>query len=49
MRTANPTLSSKTFEGLPQVLERTDAMTVQGTVNKTAMLLLLVVATAAWT
>jgi len=47
MRSANPALNSKTFTGLPSV--NTDPMTLQGTVNKTAVLLICVVATAAWT
>jgi uncharacterized YccA/Bax inhibitor family protein len=48
MRTANPTLNPKAFEGMPR-LSAAEAMTVQGTVNKTRMLLLCVLATAAWT
>lgn len=47
MRTANPALNSKTFEGLG----RTDAanrMTIEGTVNKTAISLVLLIITAAW-
>ena len=46
MRTSNPALSEKAFQG--QVAFG-DAMTLQGTVNKTGLLLLCVVATAAWT
>ena len=48
MRTSNPTLSTDTFKGL-QGIAATDPMTVQGTVNKTGILLLCVMATAAWT
>jgi len=54
MRTANPALSSKSFGGFarPRGGPMSDvapaAMTVQGTVNKTAILLLLVIAAAAW-
>lgn len=48
MRTANPTLTSNTFSGFGSVTER-NAMTVGGTVNKTAILLLLVLLPAAWT
>ena len=47
MRTSNPALNEKVFTG-----ERAlsgDAMTLQGTVNKTGILLICVVATAAWT
>jgi uncharacterized YccA/Bax inhibitor family protein len=46
MRTSNPALNEKAFRG--QVAFG-DAMTLQGTVNKTGLLLLCVVATAAWT
>lgn len=47
MRTSNPALNEKIFQG-----ERAlsgEAMTLQGTVNKTGVLLICVVATAAWT
>ena len=47
MRSANPALNSKTFTSLPQV--GVEPMTLQGTVNKTALLLICVLATAAWT
>src|SRR5215469_1839249 len=43
---ANPVLKEKTFVGQVATGE---AMTVQGTVNKTGILLLCVVVTAAWT
>jgi uncharacterized YccA/Bax inhibitor family protein len=46
MRTSNPALNEKAFKG--QVAFG-DAMTLQGTVNKTGMLLLCVVVAAAWT
>ncbi|MGH8100071.1 MAG: Bax inhibitor-1/YccA family protein [Chthoniobacterales bacterium] len=46
MRTSNPALNERAFKG--QVAFG-DAMTLQGTVNKTGLLLLCVVATAAWT
>jgi len=46
MRTSNPVLNEKRFEGLAVAGER---MTVQGTVNKTGLLLLLAIASAAWT
>jgi uncharacterized YccA/Bax inhibitor family protein len=45
-RTSNPALNEKAFRDLAATGE---AMTVQGTVNKTGFLLLCVVATAAWT
>src|SRR4030095_11491765 len=47
LRSANPALNSKTFTGLPSV--STEPMTLQGTVNKTGILLICVLATAAWT
>ncbi len=46
MRTSNPALNEKAFRGQVAV---GDAMTLQGTVNKTGLLLFCVVATAAWT
>ena len=45
MRTSNPALSSKVFTGLEPT---TDTMSIQGTVNKTLILLLLVCVSAAW-
>jgi uncharacterized YccA/Bax inhibitor family protein len=50
MRTANPALNDKTFSGYRSAaLIGGDSMTIQGTVNKTAFLLVLVVLGAAWT
>jgi uncharacterized YccA/Bax inhibitor family protein len=49
MRTANPALSEKAFGGLERVLDSDKAMTLQGTVNKAGILLLLVVLSAGWT
>lgn len=48
MRTANPALNDKTFEriGSPSLAE---TMTLQGTVNKTGIMLLLLVASASYT
>jgi uncharacterized YccA/Bax inhibitor family protein len=46
MRTSNPALNERAFKGQVAIGE---AMTLQGTVNKTGLLLLCVVATAAWT
>jgi uncharacterized YccA/Bax inhibitor family protein len=46
MRTSNPALNERAFRGQVAL---GDAMTLQGTVNKTGLLLLCVVATAAWT
>jgi uncharacterized YccA/Bax inhibitor family protein len=46
VRSGNPVLTNNTFRGLP----RTDAtMTLAGTVNRTAMMLALVLVTAVWT
>jgi uncharacterized YccA/Bax inhibitor family protein len=45
-RSSNPVLQPKVFTG---DIAAGNAMTVQGTVNKTGLLLLCVVATAAWT
>jgi uncharacterized YccA/Bax inhibitor family protein len=46
MRTANPALQKNTFE-IPQVVPA-EAMTIQGTVHKTAVLLGLLVLSASW-
>ena len=47
MRTSNPVLNEKRFEGYAgQLGER---MTLQGTVNKTGLLLVCAIASAAWT
>lgn len=48
IRSANPTLGADTFRG-PSVARGSDAMTVDGTVNKTALCLILLMATASWT
>src|SRR4029077_7643840 len=45
-RTSNPALNEKAFQGQVAL---GNAMTLQGTVNKTGVLLLCVVATSAWT
>lgn len=47
MRTANPALNDKVFRGFSGALGET--MTLEGTVNKTGILLLCAMATAAWT
>lgn len=49
MRTANPALNAKTFERLAQAPGIIETMTLDGTVNKTGLLLLCVVLTAGWT
>ncbi len=48
MRTANPALSDKTFQQVGNA-GYADVMTLQGTVNKTGLMLLLLVAGAAYT
>jgi uncharacterized YccA/Bax inhibitor family protein len=47
MRTSNPALTDNTF-GNFGALARSDAMTVEGTVTKTGVLLACVIITAAW-
>jgi len=46
MRTSNPALNERAFRSQ---VARGEAMTLQGTVNKTGLLLLCVVVSAAWT
>ena len=46
LRSTNPVLKERAFVG---AIPTGEAMTIQGTVNKTGLLLLFVVATAAWT
>lgn len=48
MRTANPALRDEVFTGL-RATDRADVMTVQGVVNKTAILFLCMLLTAGWT
>jgi uncharacterized YccA/Bax inhibitor family protein len=48
MRTANPALNDKTFAEFKTAEAPADAMTIQGTVNKTAFLLLILVVAAGW-
>ncbi len=49
MRTANPALNARTFEGFGLRAPSGDVMTIQGTVNKTGFLLLFLVISAMWT
>jgi uncharacterized YccA/Bax inhibitor family protein len=49
MRTANPALNSKTFTGFGRISDTAQAMSIQGTVNKIALLAFLVLITASWT
>ena len=48
-KTSNPTLNENTFRGEAAIAGDVVPMTLQGTVNKTGILLLCAVATAAWT
>src|SRR5579862_6177948 len=47
VRTGNPGLNEKTFSGLPRVAVG-EAMTLQGTINKSFVLLLVLMASALW-
>src|SRR6266705_1661140 len=49
MRTSNPALNAKTFERFGPGAVTGEAMTIEGAVNRTAFLLLLLAATATWT
>jgi uncharacterized YccA/Bax inhibitor family protein len=49
MRTANPALNDKAFESFASPALGARTMTLQGTVNKTGLLLLLLLLTAGWT
>ena len=47
MRSGNPALSTKTFKGFAESID--EKMTIEGTVNKTALSLLLLMVTASYT
>ena len=47
-RTSNPALNDSTWENLPRVARSTESMTVQGTVGKAALLLLLLMISASF-
>jgi uncharacterized YccA/Bax inhibitor family protein len=49
LRTANPALNSDSFTGVRHLADSENAMSIQGTVNKTLILLLLVVLASSWT
>jgi uncharacterized YccA/Bax inhibitor family protein len=49
MRSSNPALGDKTFSGLPGYEDVSNRMTLNGTVNKTGLLLVFAFATAAFT
>ena len=48
MRTANPALNSKTFTDIARLSDPSGTMTIQGTVNKTLLMLILVLIAASW-
>ena len=48
-RTGNPILSDKTFTSVERTAGEANVMTIQGTVNKTALLGLLLLISALWT
>ncbi|GJM44038.1 MAG: membrane protein [Gemmatimonadota bacterium] len=49
MRTSNPALNEKAFQGLPAIPGATATMTIQGTVNKSGLLLVILVLCASYT
>ena len=49
MQTANPVLNNKTFDSFLGFASQENTMTISGTVNKTGVLLVCVLAGAAWT
>ncbi|MBL4889775.1 MAG: Bax inhibitor-1/YccA family protein [Candidatus Lindowbacteria bacterium] len=49
MRTGNPALNANTFTGVRSLTDSSNAMTLQGTVAKTGILLFLVLTTASYT
>lgn len=49
MRSANPALSTDSFASLRYRADRADAMTIQGTIYKTLLLLLVALLSAGWT
>jgi len=48
MRTANPALNAKTFKSYSVPMDTSDPMTIQGTVNKTVLLLFCLLISAFW-
>ena len=49
MRTSNPALNSKTFTGIARVTESDRVMTIRGTVNKTFLMLFVLIIASLWT
>lgn len=48
MRTANPALNAKTFTDVPRIADPSQVMTIQGSVNKTLFMLILLLIPAVW-
>jgi uncharacterized YccA/Bax inhibitor family protein len=48
MPTGNPALNAKTFAAFPRIADPSRAMTIQGTVNKTLLMLALLLLPAVW-
>jgi len=48
VKSGNPGLNDRTFAGLPQPALATERMTLQGTINKSFMLLVVLLAAALW-
>jgi uncharacterized YccA/Bax inhibitor family protein len=48
VRSGNPGLSDKTFAGLPRPVEASERMTLQGTINKSFLLLVVLLGAALW-
>ncbi len=48
MRAGNPALNGRTFRGMPRAADPADAMTLAGTVHRTALLLAIVILAAGW-
>jgi uncharacterized YccA/Bax inhibitor family protein len=48
MRTANPALNAKTFTDIARFSDPSMTMTIQGTINKTLWLLIIVLVPASW-
>ncbi len=49
MKTSNPALNSKTFTNIKKTADSSQTMTIEGTVNKTLLMLILLLMPAIWT
>ncbi|MCK4989002.1 MAG: hypothetical protein KAS29_00895, partial [Bacteroidales bacterium] len=49
MRSSNPAMTGKIFEKVGTAVEGSSTMTINGTINKIGIMLLLVIAAAAYT